>query len=106
MSDTGHPWPPFVVWRFLADSPNTGEAIFVKSLLPHNLSLIFMPFGTGPNYLAMSDIPAGKHHAFIACLWAHTTSYLVSAGDGLLLIFYIWWWWARAAKRVGRTAQL
>jgi len=36
-------------WRFVTESPNTLEAIFVKSLLQRLLSLIFMPFGTVTN---------------------------------------------------------
>jgi hypothetical protein len=36
-------------WRLVINSPNTLEAIFVKSLHQQSLSLIFMPFGTVTN---------------------------------------------------------
>ncbi len=50
--DSGHPWPPFGVGWFLTNSPNTTEAIFVKSLHQRVLSPIFMPFVTVPVYSA------------------------------------------------------
>jgi hypothetical protein len=55
--------------------------------------------------LAMSDIPTSRHHAFIACYWAHSASYLVSVAGGLFLIFYVWWWRAKAAKRAGTVSS-